>query len=88
MKITINRTPTDPPPRDYSNRNTPEARAERAKAVRALKSLERGQSVAFTGEDVTRDKINSLTAILMRQNHKAAFATSNIPGGIGVWRVA
>lgn len=88
MKITIDRTPTDPPKRDYSNRNTPEARAERAKAIRALKSLERGQSIAFTGEDVSRDRINGFLAILQRQNHRAAFATALIPGGIGVWRVA
>ena len=88
MKITLNRTPTEPPSRDYSNRNTPEARAERQKAVRALESLERGQSVAFTGEDVSRDRINGFLAILVRQNHRASFATALIPGGIGVWRVA
>lgn len=88
MKIIINRTPSDPPARDYSNRNSPEARRERTRASEALMSLERGQSAAFTGDGVTRDRINGFLAILQRQNHPAAFATANIPGGIGVWRVA
>ena len=88
MNIKINRTISEPPRRDYSRRDTETAKAERLTALTALQSLEKGQSIAFTGFDVKRDRINSLLNALQRRAHPAAFATALIPGGIGVWRVS
>jgi hypothetical protein len=86
MNIKINRTTTEPPPRDYSKRDTIKAQEERLAAFNALASLHVGNSIEFTGEDVTRDRVNSLLSALPRRGHMANFATANIPGGIGVWR--
>lgn len=88
MEIKINRTITEPPKRDYSSRLTLATRAERAAVLKALRSLEAGQSIEFTGEGATRDRIHSFLTYAQRHGLTAAFATANITGGIGVWRVA
>jgi hypothetical protein len=87
MKIKVNRLISEPPARDYSRRDTAEAAAERLTALTALKSLRKGQSIAFTGEEATRDRVNSFLSSLQREGYKAAFSTARIFGGIGVWRV-
>jgi len=88
MKIKINRTISDPPPRDYSRRSSAESKEERTKAYYALRMLKTGQSVEFTGEGVTRSRINALLKSQQaRQKFPATYATARIPGGIGVWRV-
>lgn len=87
MEIKINRTPSEPPTRDYSQRDTQEAADERLRVFNALASLQIGQSIEFTGEGATRDRINGFLT-LQRQINKTAFTTAKIPGGIGVWRVA
>ena len=88
MQIRVNRNRTKPPRRDYTRRSSPEAAKERANAVRLLKSLEPGQSVEFIGPDATRDRMNSLLAILERGGYNTSrFATARTPDGIGVWRV-
>jgi hypothetical protein len=86
MEIKINRTISEPPKRDYSRRLTITSRAERAAVLKNLRSLEAGQSIEFTGEGATRDRVNSFLAYAQRHGLTAAFATANIPGGIGVWR--
>ena len=88
MDIKINRTISEPPKRDYSNRLTITSRAERAAVLKHLRSLEAGQSIEFTGEGASRDRIHSFLTYALRHGLTAAFSTANIPGGIGVWRVA
>ena len=88
MHMRINRNQTEPPPRDYSNRNTLEAIEDRREALEALQSLDLGQSVEFTGEEVTRDRINNMVAVLSRPGSHRSFSTAKIPEGIGVWRTA
>jgi len=87
MKIKIDRSQSTPPPRDYSSRNSAEAVAERLTAHTALESLKVGQSIHFTGADVTRDKVNSFIASLLYKGNTSVFSTAAIPGGIGVWRI-
>jgi hypothetical protein len=88
MEIKINRTISEPPKRDYSKRLTITSRAERAAVLKTLRSLEVGQSIEFTGDGAARDRIHSFLTYAKRHGLAAAFSTANIPGGIGVWRVA
>lgn len=88
MEIKINRTLSEPPKRDYSNRLTLATRAERAAVLKSLRSLAVGQSIEFTGEGATRDRIHSFLTYAQRHGLTAALSTALIPGGIGVWRVA
>jgi hypothetical protein len=88
MEIKINRTPSVPPKRDYSSRLTLTSRAERAAVLKTLRSLEAGQSIEFTGEGATRDRINSFLTYAQRHGVTTTFATAHIPGGVGVWRTA
>lgn len=86
MNIKINRTPSQPPKRDYSRRDTQQAAAERLAVFNALASLQVGESLELTGEGVTRDRVNGLIISYQRSN-RGAFQTANIPDGIGIWRV-
>ena len=86
MNIKINRTISQPPPRDYSRRDTQQAAGERRAVFNALASLQVGESMELTGEGVTRDRVNGLIISYQRQN-TGAFQTANITGGIGIWRV-
>ena len=88
MDIRINRNPTKPPKRDYSKRDTAEGTEERLKAIQALLSLDLGHSIEFTGEEATRDRVNSLVTTLGRRGNRYVFCTAKIPNGIGVWRTA
>ena len=90
MKISINRTRSDPPVRNYSKRNTAEASAERLAAITALQSLKVGQSAEFSGEGVSRDRVNSLIVSARRTTparFKRQFVTAKTSEGIGVWRL-
>jgi len=88
MKIRVNRNQSKPPKRDYSNRNSDQTAQERMRAVLALRSLDPGQSVEFLGEQVTRDRVNSLIVAVRNMGIGASFSTAKISGGIGVWRTA
>ena len=88
MKIRVNRNRTEPPPRDYSKRNTMESSAERLTALTTLLSLDPGQSVEFTGDEVSRDRVNSWIVTLGRRGHLLRFSTAKVQNGIGVWRTA
>jgi uncharacterized protein (DUF2249 family) len=86
MIVKINRTPSQPPKRDYSQRDTKKAAADRLRVFNALASLQIGHSLELTGSGVTRDRVNGLIISYQRQN-TGAFQTAYIPGGIGIWRV-